>query len=63
MEITFGSRECRPFVIRESSGMDYGSAMVLLKNLGERKDTTSLERGALSAAIRLLQHNIDAEKS
>ena len=55
-------QECRPFVIRETSGMDYSAAVVLLRNLGEKKDTTSLEREALAAAIRLLQQNT-AKKS
>ena len=47
--------ECPSFVIRESVGLDYACAAVLLRNMGERKETTSLEREALSAAIRLLQ--------
>ncbi len=55
-------QECKPLVIRESGGMDYSSAVVLLRNLGERKDTTPLEREALSSAIRLLKHNIGAKK-
>lgn len=55
-------QECPSFVVRESSGLDYACAAVLLRNIGERKDTTSLEREALSAAIRLLQHDIDAKK-
>ncbi len=48
-------QECPSFVIKESTGMDCACASVLLRNIGERKDTTSLEREALSAAIRLLQ--------
>ncbi len=56
------SQECPSFVVRESSGLDYACAAVLLRNIGERKDTTSLEREALSAAIRLLQRDIDAKK-
>lgn len=56
-------QECKQFVIRESSGLDYSSTVVLLRNLGERKDTTSLERDALSTAIRLIQHNIEDRKS
>lgn len=55
-------QECPSFVVRESSGLDYACAAVLLRNIGERKDTTSLEREALSAAIRLLQRDIDAKK-
>ncbi len=58
-------KDCRyaeQFVIREPGGIDYGSAVVLLRNLGERKDTTSLEREALSTAIRLLQHNTNAKQ-
>ncbi|MDP2766313.1 MAG: hypothetical protein Q8O41_02530 [Candidatus Methanoperedens sp.] len=51
------SQECPSFVIRESAGLDYACAAILLRNLGERKDTTSLEREALSAAIRLLQRS------
>jgi hypothetical protein len=43
------------FFIRESGGMDYSSAIVLLRNLGERKDITSMERDALSVALRSLQ--------
>lgn len=54
-------QECTS-VIRESGALDYACAAVLLRNLGERKDTTSLEREALSAAVRLLRQNIGAEK-
>lgn len=54
-------QECPSFIMREADGMDYACAVVLLRNLGEKKDTTSLEREALSAAIRLLQRNIDAK--
>jgi hypothetical protein len=46
------------FVIREAS-LDYTCTMMLLRNIGDKKDTTSLEREALSAAIRLLKRNID----
>lgn len=56
------SQECPSFVIRESVGLDYACAAVLLRNIGERKDTTSLEREALSAAIRLLQRDVDAKR-
>ncbi|MFZ2411744.1 MAG: hypothetical protein WAW23_09260 [Candidatus Methanoperedens sp.] len=56
------SQECPSFVIREASGLDYACAAVLLRNLGERKETTSLEREALSAAIRLLQRDIEAKR-
>ncbi len=54
--------ECPSFVMRESAGMDYACAAVLLRNIGERKDTTSLEREALSAAVRLLQRDMDAKR-
>ncbi len=54
-------QKCPSFVIRES-GLDYVCAAVLLRNMGERKDTTSLEREALSAGIRLLQRDIDAKR-
>lgn len=54
-------QECPSFIMREAAGMEYACAAVLLRNLGEKKDTTSLEREALSAAIRLLQRNIDAK--
>jgi hypothetical protein len=43
------------FFIRESGGIDYSSAIILLRNLGERKDITSMERDALSVALRSLQ--------
>ncbi|MCZ7357285.1 MAG: hypothetical protein O8C66_10385 [Candidatus Methanoperedens sp.] len=43
------------FFIRESGGIDYSSAIVLLRNLGERKEITSMERDALSVALRSLQ--------
>jgi hypothetical protein len=56
------SQESPSFVVRESAGLDYACAAVLLRNIGERKDTTSLEREALSAAIRLLQRDVDAER-
>ena len=55
-------QESPSFVVRESAGMDYACASVLLRNMGERKDTTSLEREALSAAILLLQRDIDAKR-
>lgn len=55
-------QECTLLVIRESSGLDYASGAVLLRNLAERKETTSLEREALSTAVRLLRRNIEAEK-
>ena len=53
---------CGQFVIKEPTDADYGSALVLLRNLGERKDTTSLERDALSTAIRLLKHNMETKQ-
>ncbi len=51
--------ECPEFVIREAAGLDYACTIMLLRNIGERKDTTSLEREALSTAIRLLKRSID----
>ncbi len=56
-------QEHRPLLIREADGMDYRSTVVLLRNLGERKDTTSLEREALAAAVRLLRQNFEAKNS
>lgn len=47
-----------PFIIRES-GLDYACTALLLRNIGEKKDTTSLEREALSVAIRILQRDKD----
>lgn len=55
--------EFKPFIIRESSNMDYTCSIVLLRNLAERKDITTLERDALSAAIRALQRDTGAEKT
>jgi thermostable 8-oxoguanine DNA glycosylase len=55
-------QEHRSFLVRESDGMDYRSTVVLLRNLGEKKDITPLEREALAAAIRLLRQNIEAKK-
>lgn len=48
--------EC--FIVRESDSPDYRSAVVLLRNMVEKKDTTSLEREALSAAVRILRQNM-----
>ncbi len=45
-------------MVRESGSPDYSSAVVLLRNLGEKRDTTSLEREALLAAVRLLKQNM-----
>ena len=53
---------CDGFVIKESIVPDYTSAMILLRNLGERRDTTSLEREAIATAIRLLKQNADVKK-
>lgn len=53
--------QCPLFVIRESVGMEYSCVAVLLRNLGEKKDTTSLEREALAVAVRLLKRNMEAE--
>ncbi len=55
------SQECPLFVVRESVGMEYSCVAVLLRNLGEKKDTTSLEREALAVAVRLLKRNMEAE--
>jgi thermostable 8-oxoguanine DNA glycosylase len=55
-------QEHRSFLIREADGMDYRSTVVLLRNLGEKKDITPLEREALAAAVRLLRQNIEAKK-
>jgi hypothetical protein len=57
-EYTQNIKECPEFIMREAA-LDYTCAMMLLRNIGERKDTTSLEREAISAAIRLLKRNID----
>jgi hypothetical protein len=46
-------REC--FILRESDSPDYRSAVVLLRNMVEKKDTTSLEKEALSVAVRFLR--------
>lgn len=51
------------FLVKESDGMDYRSTVVLLRNLGEKKDITPLEREALAAAIRLLRQNIEKKNS
>jgi thermostable 8-oxoguanine DNA glycosylase len=51
------------FLVRESDGMDYRSTVVLLRNLGEKKDITPLEREALAAAVRLLRQNIEKKNS
>lgn len=48
--------EC--FIVRESDSPDYRSAVILLRNMVEKKDTTSLEREALSAAVRILRQNM-----
>jgi thermostable 8-oxoguanine DNA glycosylase len=56
-------QEHRPLLIREADGMDHRSTVVLLRNLGERKDITSLEREALAAAVRLLRQNFEAKNS
>jgi hypothetical protein len=48
-----------PFIIRETDSTDYMSAIVLLRNLGEKKDITSLEREALLSAVRLIKQKMD----
>jgi len=49
--------EC--FILKESDNPDYRSAVVLLRNIVEKKDTTSLEKEALSVAVRLLRQNME----
>lgn len=61
-ECKYNIQECPLSLIRESPGMDYTGAALLLRNLGEKRDTTPLEREALSAAIRLLQRDACAKK-
>ncbi len=56
------SQKCPVFVIKESVGMEYSCVAVLLRNLGEKKDTTSLEREALAVAVRLIKRDMEAEK-
>ncbi len=56
-------RESGPLVIRETGGMDYACAVILLRNIGEKKDTTSLEREALGVAIRILRQNSGSKRS
>ena len=55
-------QEHMSLLVREADGMDYMSTVVLLRNLGEKKDITPLERDALAAAIRLLRQNIETKK-
>ena len=52
----------QPLIIMEPGGLDYACAVVLLRNIGERRETTSLEREALAAAIRVLQRDTGAKK-
>ena len=56
-------QEHRSFLIREADGMDYRSTVVLLRNLGERKDITPLEREALAAAIRIIRQLMEIERT
>ncbi|KCZ72155.1 hypothetical protein ANME2D_01559 [Candidatus Methanoperedens nitroreducens] len=63
MEYMQDIQVCEPFVIMESSSQDYSSTVVLLRNLAEKKDITSLERKALAIAIKLIQSNIEPKKS
>jgi hypothetical protein len=49
--------EC--FIMKESDSPDYRSAVVLLRNMVEKKDTTSLEKEALSVAVRLLGQKLE----
>lgn len=58
----YTEEERRPLMLRETEGMDYNSAVVLLRNLGDKKDTTPLEREALASAVRILRKNIDTKK-
>ena len=48
-----------PFIIMEHDAPDYRSAVVLLRNLAEKKETTSLEREALSSAVRVMKQKIE----
>ena len=63
MQDTQDMQEHRPLLIREADGMDYRSTVVLLRNLGEKKDITSLEREALAAAVRLLRQNMEVKNN
>ncbi len=63
MEYMQDIQVCEPLVIMESSSQDYSSTVVLLRNLAEKKDITSLERKALAVAIKLIQSNIETKKS
>ncbi len=56
-------QEHKSFLIREADGMDYRSAVVLLRNLGEKKDITPLEREALAAAIRIIRQLMEIERT
>lgn len=48
-----------PFIIRETDSTDYTSAIVLLRNLGEKREITSLEREALLSAVRLIKQKMN----
>lgn len=52
-----------PFIIRETDSTDYTSAIVLLRNLGEKREITSLEREALLSAVRLIKQKMDEKDS
>ncbi len=47
------------FILRESDNPDYRSAVILLRNMVEKKDTTPLEKEALSVAVRLIKQNME----
>ncbi len=61
MECLYMKNINETFIIREAGNPDYRSAVVLLRNLAEKKDTTSLERDALSSAVRLLRQKLNVE--
>ncbi len=61
MECLYMKKIDETFIIRETGNPDYRSAVVLLRNLAEKKDTTTLERDALSSAVRLLRQKLDVE--
>jgi len=60
MEIT-NEGSVQEYIIREPKGLDYASAMVLLRNLGEKENITSLEREALAIAVQLLQRYMETQ--
>lgn len=59
MECMYAKNAGECFILRESDSPDYNSAVVLLRNMAEKKDTTPLEKEALSVAVRLLRQNTE----